>query len=99
YLPVMRPTQFRRQVSHICVHGWSPAIEHARAEHTRTARWLLWNTPMHGETDVERILAAAEACHRANPNHHVRLTAYDGARQALGSAMVIYRAHSGRPRD
>jgi ribulose-bisphosphate carboxylase small chain len=51
----------------------------------------MWKLPMFGEKSVERILAEAEACHQAHPAHHVRLVAYDNARQTLGTAMVLYR--------
>jgi ribulose-bisphosphate carboxylase small chain len=47
---------------------------------------------MFGERSVERILSEAQACHAAHPGHHVRLVAYDNARQTQGAAMVIYRA-------
>jgi ribulose-bisphosphate carboxylase small chain len=51
----------------------------------------MWKLPMFGETDVKRILSEAEACHKANPNHHVRLIGYDNFKQSQGASMVIYR--------
>jgi ribulose-bisphosphate carboxylase small chain len=46
---------------------------------------------MFGETDVDRILAEAEACHKAHPTHHVRLVGYDNFKQSQGACMVVYR--------
>jgi ribulose-bisphosphate carboxylase small chain len=46
---------------------------------------------MFGETDVNVVLAEAEACHKANPNNHVRLIGYDNFAQSQGASMVIYR--------
>ncbi len=46
---------------------------------------------MFGETDVERVLSEAAACHKANPNNHVRLIGYNNFNQSQGTAMVIYR--------
>jgi ribulose-bisphosphate carboxylase small chain len=46
---------------------------------------------MFGETDVDRILGEAHACHKANPTHLVKLIGYDNARQTQGTAMLIFR--------
>jgi ribulose-bisphosphate carboxylase small chain len=51
----------------------------------------MWKLPMFGETDVDRILAELEACHKANPDHHVRLIGYDNFKQTQGLSMVVYR--------
>jgi len=39
----------------------------------------------------DRILAEADACHKANPNNHVRLVGYDKLKQTQGAAMVVFR--------
>jgi ribulose-bisphosphate carboxylase small chain len=92
YLPAMTPQQIRKQVEYIVARGWNPALEHTEPEHAAGSYWYMWKLPMFGERSVERILAEAEACHRANPGHHVRLIGYDNLRQTQGTAMVIYRA-------
>jgi ribulose-bisphosphate carboxylase small chain len=51
----------------------------------------MWKLPMFGETDVARVLAEAEACHKANPDNHVRLIGYNTFNQSQGAAMVIFR--------
>ncbi|MBZ4312430.1 ribulose bisphosphate carboxylase small subunit, partial [Mycobacterium tuberculosis] len=43
------------------------------------------------ETDVDRILAECEACHKANPRHLVKLIGFDNYKQSQGTAMLIYR--------
>lgn len=91
YLPAMSAAQMRKQVEYIVARGWNAAIEHAEPEHAGGAYWYMWKLPMFGEKSVERILAEAEACHKAHPAHHVRLVGYDNARQTLGTAMVIHR--------
>jgi ribulose-bisphosphate carboxylase small chain len=91
YLPSMSAENMRKQVAYIVKKGWNPAIEHTEPEHLMDNYWYMWKLPMFGETDVERILAEAEACHKANPNNHVRLVGYDNFAQSQGTAMVIYR--------
>jgi ribulose-bisphosphate carboxylase small chain len=91
YLASMSPAEIRQQVEFVVKQGWNPAIEHTEPEHLSDSYWYMWKLPMFGETDVDRILAEAEACHKANPRHHVRLIGYDNFRQSQGTAMVIYR--------
>lgn len=87
----MSPEAILAQVEYIISRGWNPAIEHVEPENAFDHYWYMWKLPMFGETDVDRILAEAEACHKANPNHHVRLIGYDNYAQSQGTAMVIYR--------
>jgi ribulose-bisphosphate carboxylase small chain len=91
YLPKLSAESIRRQVEYVVARGWNAAIEHAEPEHASGSYWYMWKLPMFGERSVERILAEAEACHKAHPGRHVRLVAYDNARQTLGTAMVIHR--------
>ena len=91
YLPEMDKDQVRKQVEYIVSRGWNPAIEHTEPEHLMDSYWYMWKLPMFGETDVDRILAEAEACHKAHPNNHVRLVGYDNFAQSKGAEMVVYR--------
>jgi len=91
YLPAMDAANIKKQVEYIVKRGWNPAIEHTEPENAFDHYWYMWKLPMFGETDVDKILAEAEACHKANPKHHVRLVGYDNYAQSQGTAMVIYR--------
>jgi ribulose-bisphosphate carboxylase small chain len=91
YLPSLSDEQVRAQVEYIISKGWNPAVEHTEPENATDTYWYMWKLPMFGETDVERVLAEAEACHKAHPNNHVRLIGYDNYAQSQGTAMVIFR--------
>lgn len=91
YLPPLNKDQIRKQVEFIVNKGWNPAIEHTEPEYLMSNYWYMWKLPMFGETDVDRILKEAEACHKANPDNHVRLIGYDNYSQSQGTALVIYR--------
>ena len=91
YLPALSADNIRKQVEYIVNKGWNPAIEHTEPAHLMDSYGYMWKLPMFGETDVDRILGEAEACHKANPNNHVRLVGYDNFAQSQGTAMVIYR--------
>jgi ribulose-bisphosphate carboxylase small chain len=91
YLPAMQAAELRRQVEYLVARGWTAAIEHTEPERAASTYWYMWQLPMFGDNSVERILAQADACHRAHPTHLVRLIGYDSARQTLGAAMVVHR--------
>ncbi|MBU6468161.1 MAG: ribulose bisphosphate carboxylase small subunit [Betaproteobacteria bacterium] len=91
YLPALTQAQIRQQVEYIVKKGWNPALEHTEPEHLMDTYWYMWKLPMFGETDVDAILAEAEACHKANPHNHVRLVGYDNDKQSQGAAMVVFR--------
>lgn len=91
YLPAMSSENIRKQVEYIVSKGWNPAVEHTEPEHLMDNYWYMWKLPMFGETDVTKILAEVEACHKANPNNHVRLIGYNNYTQSQGAAMVVFR--------
>ena len=91
YLPEMDADRIRKQVEYIVSKGWNPAIEHTEPENAFDHYWYMWKLPMFGETDVDRILNEAAACHAAHPKNHVRLVGYDNYAQSKGAEMVVYR--------
>jgi len=91
YLPTMDAAAIRKQVEYIISRGWNPAIEHTEPENAFSYYWYMWKLPMFGETDVDRVLAEAAACHQAHPDNHVRLIGFDNYAQSKGAEMVIYR--------
>ena len=93
YLPEMDDARKRKQVEYIVSKGWNPAIEHTEPQFAKSNYWYMWKLPMFGETDVDRILGEAEACHKAHPNNHVRLVGYDNYAQSKGTEMVVYRGN------
>ena len=91
YLPEMSKEQIRKQVEYIVNKGWNPAIEHTEPENAFSHYWYMWKLPMFGESNVDKILAETEACHKAHPHNHVRLVGYDNYAQTKGAEMVVIR--------
>lgn len=91
YLPEMSSKNIKKQLEYLVKKGWNPAIEHTEPEYLQDSYWYMWKLPMFGETDIDRVLSEAEACHKANPNNHVRLIGYDNFSQSQGTSMVIFR--------
>ncbi|MCK7579655.1 MAG: ribulose bisphosphate carboxylase small subunit [Chromatiales bacterium] len=58
--------------------GWNPAIEHTEPENAVDALLVhVEAADVRRDRSVDKILAEVEACHKANPDHHVRLIGYD----------------------
>src|SRR3569832_236834 len=62
YLPEMTKEQIRKQVEYIVSKGWNPAVEHVEPENAFDHYWYMRKLPMFGETNVDTLLAEAEAC-------------------------------------
>ena len=90
FLPKMDQNEIQMQVAYILANGWSPAIEHEHPGQAFNHYWTMWKLPFFGEQDMGRVLDELEACHRAFPDHHVRLIGYDNYTQSQGSSFVVY---------
>ena len=94
YLTEMDKARIEKQVQYIVNKGWNPAVEHTEPVNAFDHYWYMWKLPLFGETDVKKILAEAEACHKAHPGNHVRLVGYNNQTQSKGAEMVIFRGKS-----
>ena len=91
YLPLMTPEEIRQQIEYCIAQGWNPALEHTEPEKSFSNFWYLWKLPFFGETSVDRVLAEVEECRRINPDHLIRLIAYDNYAQSQGMAFIVHR--------
>ena len=90
FLPKMSAAEIQTQIAYIIANGWTPAIENEHPSNSFDHYWTMWKLPFFGETDIGNVLAELEACQRAFPSHHVRLTGYDNYTQSQGSAFVVF---------
>ncbi len=90
FLPKMDMNEIQAQIAYILGNGWSPAIEHEHPSRSFDHYWTMWKLPFFGEQNINTVLAELEACHRAFPDHHVRLTGYDNYTQSQGAAFVVF---------
>ena len=70
--------------------GWSPLIEHVHPSRSMATYWSFWKLPFFGEKDLNVVVNELEACHRAYPDHHVRLVGYDAYTQSQGACFVVF---------
>lgn len=93
FLPKFDMNEIQAQIAYIIANGWSPAIEHEHPSNAFDHYWTMWKLPFFGERDLNAVVAEIDACHRAYPDHHVRLIGYDNYTQSQGLCFVV---HEGR---
>ena len=91
YLPEMDMARIKKQAEYLVSKGWNPAVEHTEPENAASHYWYMWKLPMFGETNIDKIIAELEACHKAHPNNHVKLIGFDNFAQSKGAEMVVFR--------
>ena len=93
FLPKMTQEEIHDQIAYIIANNWTPAIEHEHPSGSANHYWTMWKLPFFGERDLNAVVAELDACHRAYPDHHVRLIGYDNYAQSQGVCFVV---HEGR---
>ena len=90
FLPPFTQDEIYDQIAYIIAQGWSPLIEHVHPSRAMATYWSYWKLPFFGEKDLGVIVNELEACHRAYPDHHVRLVGYDAYTQSQGACFVVF---------
>ncbi len=90
FLPKFSQEEIYKQIAYILAQGWTPAIEHEHPSQAFNHYWTMWKLPFFGEQDLSHVVAELEACHRAYPDHHIRLLGYDNYTQSQGMAFMVY---------
>ncbi|MGB5298525.1 MAG: ribulose bisphosphate carboxylase small subunit [Thiogranum sp.] len=93
FLPKLTQQEVYDQIEYLIANGWTPAIEHEHPSGSANHYWTMWKLPFFGEQDLNAVVAELDACHRAYPDHHVRLIGYDNYTQSQGVCFVV---HEGR---
>ncbi len=93
FLPKLTQQEVYDQIEYLIANGWTPAIEHEHPSGSANHYWTMWKLPFFGEQDLNAVVAEIDACHRAYPDHHVRLIGYDNYAQTQGVCFVV---HEGR---
>ncbi len=91
FLPPFTQEEVYAQINYMLSQGFTPSIEHEDPALASSVYWPMWKLPFFGETDMGNVVAELEACHRAYPDHHVRLIGYDSYTQSQGVCFVVYR--------
>jgi ribulose-bisphosphate carboxylase small chain len=94
FLPKLTQQEVYDQIEYLIANGWTPAIEHEHPSRSANHYWTMWKLPFFGEQDLNAVVAEIDACHRAYPDHHVRLIGYDNYAQSQGVCFVVHEGRS-----
>ena len=93
YLPPFTDEQIRSQIEYALQNSWSLAIEHTDDPHPRNSYWDMWGQPLFDVADADAVLEELAACKAAQPEHYVKLRAYDRSlgRQTTAFDFIVQR--------
>jgi ribulose-bisphosphate carboxylase small chain len=95
FLPDLTDEQIAAQIRYSLGHGWAISIEYTDDPHPRSPYWEMWGPPMFDlpAEDVEIVLREVRACREANPQHYVKVIAYDSSygRQTTALSFIVNR--------
>lgn len=93
YLPDLTDEEISAQIQYALDNGWPLSVEFTDDPHPRNTYWEMWGLPMFDLKDAAGVLMEVNACRTANPNHYVRLTAYDASlgRQTTALSFIVQR--------
>ncbi|MDP9227793.1 MAG: ribulose bisphosphate carboxylase small subunit [Actinomycetota bacterium] len=95
FLPDFTDEEIEAQIRYSLANGWAIAVEYTDDPHPRNSYWELWSHPLfdleEGETDEPMRLM--RECRTANPNHYVKVLAYDASygRQTTALSFIVNR--------
>jgi ribulose-bisphosphate carboxylase small chain len=80
FLPDLSDEQIAQQVEYCLRQEWSIGIEHTDDAHPRNTYWEMWGNPMFDLKDAAGVMMEIRDCRKANPEHYIRLNAFDSTR-------------------
>lgn len=80
FLPDLSDDQIAQQVEYCLRQEWSIGIEHTDDAHPRNNYWEMWGNPMFDLKDAAGVMMEIRDCRKANPEHYIRLNAFDSTR-------------------
>ncbi len=93
YLPDLTDEEITAQINYALNNGWPLSVEFTDDPHPRNIYWEMWGLPMFDLKDAAGVLLEVNACRAANPNHYIRLNAYDASlgRQTTALSFIVNR--------
>lgn len=80
FLPNLTDDQIWSQIEYCLRNDWAIGIEHTDDPHPRNTYWEMWGNPMFDLKDAKGVMIEIDACRKANPEHYIRINAFDSTR-------------------
>jgi ribulose-bisphosphate carboxylase small chain len=93
FLPDLTDEQIKKQVAYCLDKEWAVSIEFTDDPHPRNTYWEMWGNPMFDLRDPAGVMQELAACRAANPDHYIRLNAFDSSRgwEAVRLSFIVQR--------
>jgi ribulose-bisphosphate carboxylase small chain len=95
FLPDLTDEQIAAQIRYALEHGWAISIEYTDDPHPRSPYWEMWGLPLFDlpVEDVDIVMRDVRACREANPQHYIKVIAYDASygRQTTALSFIVNR--------
>jgi ribulose-bisphosphate carboxylase small chain len=95
FLPDFTDEEIEAQINYSLSNGWSISVEYTDDPHPRNSYWNMWGMPLFDleEGDTEEPMRLMRECRVENPNHYVKVIAYDSSygRQSSVLAFIVQR--------
>jgi ribulose-bisphosphate carboxylase small chain len=80
FLPDLSDVQISAQIEYCLANNWAIGIEYTDDPHPRNVYWEMWGNPMFDLRDAKGVMMEIDACRKANPEHYIRVNAFDSTR-------------------
>lgn len=93
FLPDLDDTQIAAQIDYCLRQHWAVAIEFTDDPHPRNTYWSMWGLPMFDLTDAAGVMQELRACREANPEHYIRVNAFDSTKgwETVRMSFIVQR--------
>jgi len=96
FLPDLTDEDIAKQLDYCLGNGWAVSIEFTDDPHPRNTFWDMWGAPMFDLRDPAGIMVELAECRAANPEHYIRINAFDSTH---GVESVALSFIASRPSD
>ncbi|MDB5057881.1 MAG: Ribulose-bisphosphate carboxylase [Chloroflexi bacterium] len=93
YLPDLTDDEIRSQIEYCLDNDWPISVEYTDDPHPRNTYWEMWGLPMFDLRDPAGVMQEVQACRAANPQHYIKVSAYDRTkgRQTTALSFIVQR--------
>ncbi|MDQ3150584.1 MAG: ribulose bisphosphate carboxylase small subunit [Actinomycetota bacterium] len=93
YLPDFTDDEISAQIQYCIDQDWPLSVEFTDDPHPRNTYWEMWGLPMFDLKDAAGVLMEVNACRKAQPDHYIKLNAYDATlgRQTTMLSFIVQR--------
>jgi ribulose-bisphosphate carboxylase small chain len=93
FLPDLTDAQIAAQVEYCLSRNWAVSIEYTDDPHPRNTYWSMWGHPMFDLADAAGAMMELKACRENNPEHYIRINAFDSTKgwETIRMSFIVAR--------